>query len=185
MYLMRLCGFAAIAALASATGAVAAATPVNIADPNATTRAAHVEPGNRLAVQEVAPTSYFHATRAGLTPANGCVVIANAPPGKALILRQARVNTSLIQNAGGTAQLYANGTCDNNQGIIGTVTPGGMGISTVGFDPGLAIPTGGAFSAVLYSINGDVYVDGYTVAASVAPAAGQTIEASGTPQHAR
>ena len=180
-----LCAFSAIATLTSIGAAMAAATPVNIIDPNATTRAAHVEPGNRLAVQEVPPSSYFHATRAGLTPANGCVVIANAPPGKALVLRQARVNTSLIQNAGGTAQLYANGTCDNNQGIIGTVTPGSMGISTVGFDPGLAIPAGGAFSAVLYSINGDVYVDGYVVAASVAPVAGQTIETGGTSQHTR
>ena len=180
MRLSKLCMLTVSLGL-GASPVLAAATQVNIADPTATTHVAKVELGNRLAVQEVPPASYFHAARAGLTPANGCVVIATAPAGKALIVRQARVNTSLIVNQGGTAQLYANATCDNNQGIIGTVTPGNMGISTVGFDPGLAIPAGGAFSAVLYSINGDVYVDGYVVAAGVAPVAGQTIEVRGAP----
>ncbi len=89
---MRLLRLALLSAIASGAVAqtVTAATPVNIIDPNATTRAAHVEPDNGLAVQEVPPATYYH--RATFEIANACTLIATPPRGKALIVRQVRLS---------------------------------------------------------------------------------------------
>jgi hypothetical protein len=54
------------------------------------------------------------------------------------------------------------------------VTPAGLGLNTITFDPGLVIPAGGVLSAGGGSaINAEVIADGYTVASGVAPAVGQ------------
>lgn len=168
----KLCALGAALTFASATAALAAATQVNIADPNAASRAAHVEPGNRLAVQEVPPTSFFHSTFYNVI-AGGCQQITTPPYGKALIVRQVRVNITADPgpNANAYIGLYVNAGCDIS-GIVGRVTPAGLGLNTITFDPGLVIPAGGVLSAGGGSaINAEVIADGYTVASGVAPAA--------------
>jgi hypothetical protein len=176
MHRSKLCASAAIVVMASATAALGAGNPVNIADPNAATRMAKVEPGNRLAVQDVPPTSYYHS--AGLTIGD-CTQIAAAPPGKALIVRQVKLN---VFNADTPASIYANADC-SLAGIVGNTTVPVVGHDTITFDPGLAIPSGGVLSAHNNTANPmNAFVDGYTVASGVAPVvAGQTIQVSGGP----
>src|SRR5690348_5428782 len=78
---------AAALSVTSATAATAAATQVNIADPIAPSRIVRVDPGSRLAVQEVPPSTYFHAFKP-VNPASPCAVLAAPPSGKALVVQQ-------------------------------------------------------------------------------------------------
>jgi hypothetical protein len=179
MHLYRICALAAAAAVLSASAAMAA-TPVNIVDPNAASRAAHVEPGNRLAVQEVAPATFFHSG-AILSSADACVPLATPPAGKALIVRQVRVNVHDIGAVGGnnTIFVYLGEFCNE---VVGEVSPNAVGLVAITFDPGLVLPAGGTLSATAFgSPRADVNTDGYIVASSVAPAVGQTLQLSGRP----
>ena len=175
MQLSKLGAFTAIAALTSATAAMAQATQVNVTDPTSS-RKAHVEIGGRLAVQEVPPTSYYHRATLGIS--NGaCTQIAAPPTGHALIVRQVRLND--FSGGSSIVALYANANC-NIAGIVGDTAVPGVGHDTITFDPALAIPSGGALSAA--SGNSDsinAFVDGYTVGSNVAPVAGQAIQVSG------
>ena len=169
----KLCALAAFVTGVSATAAMAA-TQVNIADPANVNRKAHVEIGGRLAVQEVEPTSYFHSAHLGIY---GCTAVAVPLPGKALIVRQVRVHSI----TGGYITLHANADCSYG-GIVGEVNLPISGGYTESFDPGITIPAGGTLSAEPSdnnNVSGDIYVDGYTVASSVAPTVGQTIQVRG------
>lgn len=184
---MRALGIAVLSVIASCCGTLvyAAATQVNITDPTATTRGAKVEPGNRLAVQEVAPTTYFHYATIGV-PTDGCKTVATTPSGKALIVRQVRTNVfgTVTNNYFG---LYVGAGCPFS-GIVSDVEPAVSGQNTVTFDPGVVIPSGSVLSALNGGPGGmtlNVYVDGYTVATSVAPAASQMIEVHGRMPTAR
>src|SRR5436309_1510854 len=90
---MRVLQIALLSAIGSGavTQAMAQATQVNIADPNTSTRAAKVEPGNRLAVQEVPPASFSHQGAIGIL-GQSCEQIGVTPSGKALIIHQVRVH---------------------------------------------------------------------------------------------
>ena len=181
----------AVAISVSASAALAAATEVNIVDPTKASRAAQVEIGNRLAVQEVPPASFYHASYIAVSQGGSCSRIAGAPTGKALIVRQVRINTGSFGNTPGggpdhTLYLYANSNCDD-LGQVGSVTLSGVGLTTVTFDPGVAVPMGYGFSAQIVSttvIYANAYVDGYAVPANVAPVVGQIIEQAGS-RHSR
>ena len=179
----KLCALGATLTLASATAAMAAATQVNIADPTNVNRRAQVEPGGRLAVQQVEPTSFFHSTTLGFTHASGCVLIAAPPSGKALIVHEVRIDAYADPSPGESQNVVMYAGTDCTGAIIGDVNPPSLGATTVPFDPGLAVPSGSGLSA---NINGnvavEVYVDGYSVASSVAPAVGQTFVVHGRPQ---
>jgi hypothetical protein len=171
MHGFKVCAFALMATCVSAA-ALAAPTQVNIADPKATTRAARVDMDGRLAVEDVPPGSYFHAG-VSLTSASGCFAFAASPPGKALVVREVRVNTTA---SAGTGQLvlFDNGSCVSpvGFGLVATVNPPALGLTVVPFNPGLAIGSGGSLSAtVTGSIHVDVQADGYTVDSSAVPAA--------------
>lgn len=179
---MRLTSFCTITAAGvfAATAAMAAVTQVNVADPNATSRVAKVEVGNRLAVQEVSPSTFFHASKTALT-SGSCVTIATPPAGKALIIRQVRINVYVNPNPGSgqSVLIYPNSICGS--GLVGDINPPTIGLFTSTFDPGVAIPNGSVLSVFIGgSLTADVFVDGYKVDASVAPeAGGQTLELSG------
>jgi hypothetical protein len=169
-------GVAAVVVLGAA--AMTAATQVNIVDPTIPARVAHVDAGNRLAVQEVPPSTFFHAL--AVMPAPGCRTLAIVPAGKALIVRQVRIDVYADPTPGNgqNVRIYPNPTC--SAPAVADVNPPNIGVNTVTFDPGLVIPEGSEFSAeVAGSVAGEAYVDGYTVAPSVAPLAGQVIQAQG------
>jgi hypothetical protein len=181
MHAFKFCAVTALAALASASAAMAQATQVNIADPTAN-RTAKVEPGNRLAVQDVAPTTFFHAARFGLVSSNGCVPIALAPSGKALIVRQVRLDITANPSPGpDSIRLSTSPDCGAVGTVFGDVNPQTLGQNTVTFDPGLAIPSGGGlYAEAVGSIAAEAFSDGYTVASAVAPPVGQTLQVYGT-----
>lgn len=170
----------AIGATLAAAAAMAAATQVNVADPNATSRVAKVELGNRLAVQEVSPSTYFHNTTFSIQGSAGCVPILSPPTGKALIIRQVRVDAFVVSSTGNAENvaIFADGTCTSE---VADVNPATVGLYTSTFDPGLVLPNGSAMSVkVGNDIQAEVYVDGYKVDSSVVPlTGGQTIEISG------
>src|SRR5437763_2000753 len=129
----------AIAVCASANGTMAA-TQVNIGDPNKATRAANVEIGNRLAVQEVAPAAFYHSAHFGIGA--GCVRIAAPPSGKALIVRQVRITTVSVDPGPNTyLVLYVNSTC-SDAGAVADLFPQSIGLTPVVFDPGVTVPMG-------------------------------------------
>jgi hypothetical protein len=170
MRLSRIALLSATAAFA-ATQAVAAATQVNILDPTVTTRVARVEQGNRLAVQEVAPSTFFHHQTLGIAASPSCVAIATTPAGKALVIRQVRVNVTADPSPGSSDIIYVySGTGCSAGTEAGTVNPPTVGQTTMTFDPGLAIPNGSGMSVVVHgSLAADFYADGYSVAPAVAP----------------
>jgi hypothetical protein len=177
MHLSKACVSGTVIALACATSAISAATQVNITDPRATTRAALVEPGSRLAVQDVPPSSYFHKAYLGAGPA--CTPIATPPAGKALIVREVRVHSAYTSAT--FLAVYANTDCSLS-GIVGEADLPIASGYTITFNPGIAIPAGGTLSANGGTgVSGDFYVDGYTVSSPVVPAVGgQTIAVQGT-----
>ena len=183
MPLSKLCALGATLTLVSASAAIAQTTQVNVTDPTSS-RKAHVEVGGRLAVQEVPPTSYFHAQVFGAISASGCVVLATAPSGKALIVSDVRVSVYSVGTTGPGhyVAIYNDADCGMAD-VFGEVNPGAIGLNVVPFGPGMAIPAGGSVSVrVSGSPAADVYLDGYTVPSSVAPPVGQTIQTYGTPR---
>ena len=174
----KVCAVTAFVTSLSATAAMAAATQVNITDPNTANRGAHVEVGGRLAVQEVEPASFFHSAAVGII---GCTHVAVPVSGKALVVREIRVNS--ISTSGFIA-FYADATCTSGDLVAEVDLPiTGHGGYTVTFDPGIAISSGGALSAIPSGggdVSGNIYVDGYSVSASAAPVVGQTIQVRGS-----
>jgi hypothetical protein len=186
MRLISLCTLAAGAMLIT-SAAMAAATAVNIADPNAASRIAKVDVGNRLAVQEVPPSTYFHAANYDLTNSDGCFAIAMPPSGKSLVIRQVRVDVwkDPTPGQGQYVGIYPNGSCSGAD--VGEVNPAGFGQTIVPFDPGLAVPNGSSLGLFVGgNVGVVVYVDGYQVPSAVAPeAGGQVLQLSGTSRQRR
>jgi hypothetical protein len=163
----------ASAAIAIAGSALAAATAVNIADPTKPARIAHVDAGGKLAVEQAAPADFYHAATFATDNTTGCVVIATPPVGKALIVRQVRVNvfSDPAPGADNNVAIYADSTCTSE---VGDVNPATVGQTTISFDPGLAIPAGSAVSASIpphASVRAEEYVDGYTIVSTAVPGA--------------
>lgn len=182
---MRFASFALLSTVGifAASSALAAAQ-VNIVDPTITARVAHVDAGDRLAVQEVPPVSFFHADHFGVTGGAGCYIIATAPRGKALIVRQVRVNVLLDPSpgAGDGVTVYLGTTCSGAN--VGDINPPTLGLTTMMLDPGVAVPEGSGLSALaLGNVEMNLQVDGYTVAPSVAPVVGEVFQVRGRPRH--
>jgi hypothetical protein len=178
---MRFSSFALLGAICCATtSAFAADNPVNIADPTVAARVARVEPGNRLAVQDVAPSTYFHANNLNLS--GSCTTIATVPSGKALIVRQIRIDVynDPTPGTGKFVDILANGCV----GIVADINPPSIGQYVVNFDPGLALPESAVLSAgVATGIGAEAFVDGYLVAPSTAPiVGGQVVQMYGEPR---
>jgi len=171
MHSIKIFMLSILVASATASAAMGAPTDVTIVDPRNTNRAAGVEAG-RLAVQEVPPANFFHAIlNGGLSTGSGCITTAVPPTGKALIVRQVRLNVTLF--SGGSAILiYPNGNCAAGS-QIGAVSLNSTGLTVVPFDPGLAIPSGGSLAITIVGGSSSTvalaYVDGYTVPASEVP----------------
>jgi hypothetical protein len=167
-------------AICAATSAFAADTTVNIVDPTIPARIARVEPGNRLAVQDVAPNTYFHANNLNLS--GSCTTIATVPSGKALIVRQIRIDvySDPTPGNGKFVDILANGCV----GIVADINPPSIGQYVVNFDPGLALPDGAVLSAgVATGVGAEAFVDGYLVSPSVVPLVGQVVQTNGEPRH--
>jgi hypothetical protein len=129
--------------------------------------AAQVDTSGRLLTQQSSPANFFHAAAHQIGSASGCINIATAPNGKAIIVRQVRVDTT-TNPAPGSSQailIYVDKKCATD---VGTVNPPGIGLTVVPFDPGVGLRAGMSVQ-VFGSIIADIYVDGYLVPASSVP----------------
>jgi hypothetical protein len=143
---------------------MAAATQVNITDPKTATRAARVEIGGRLAVQDVPPANFFHSGGL-LSSAGPCVTFATAPATKAVVVRQLRVDvTDIVGGAtgGNNNIVFFFGSACNE--VVGQVTPSSVGLVTVTFDPGLVLNPGATLAATASgSPRAALAADGYLI----------------------
>jgi hypothetical protein len=164
--------------------AMAAATVVNIADPTTPSRIAHVDNNGRLMVgdgsgalsvdgtvnvQAAPPSSYLHQTGFG-TSSNGCTVVARPPSGKAMIVRDVRVDVyqDPSPGVGQLIAIYSDSTCST---LVGDVNPSTVGETVLPFDPGLGIAASSSLSIVAQgSVAAEVYTDGYSVPPGQVPA---------------
>lgn len=167
------------------TALAATSTIVNIADPATPSHVAHVDANGRLEVgdgsgpmtvdgytQTAAPSTFFHSNALNLGLSSGCVVLATPPTGKALVIREVKVDTVGNPATGGNAvnnyvHLFSDTTCTH---VIGGVHPGAVGLTVVPFDPGLGIPTKSGLSVkVTGALELDAYADGFSVPSAQVP----------------
>jgi hypothetical protein len=180
-------------ATVKATGSAA-----NIVDPITASNIAKVDPGGHLYVgdgvgpltvdgtlnvQAAPPSTYLHFSSGLLDSTHGCVTIATPLSGKAMIIRQIRINVIADPSPGSgqVVEFFRGASC--NTSLVGEVNPATVGQTVMPFDPGLGVPNGYALSAIVAgSIKAAVWTDAYTVSASSVPNASDLGPADSEPQ---
>jgi hypothetical protein len=178
------------------TALAATATVVNIADPTTPSRIAHVTSSgqlqtsgstsvtNTVSTELAAPNTYVHRAVFDLTTSSNCDEIAAPPSGKAMIVREVRINVDEDPSPGSGQDIaiYDSADCSGSTEVA-DVNPPTVGETIVPFDPGLGVPANSVLSAdVGGSVAAQVYTDGYSVASSQVPATGVTATGSEAPQ---
>src|ERR1700733_5221329 len=167
------------------TALAATSTIVNIADPTTPSHVAHVDATGKLEVsdgsgpmtvdgytQTAAPSTFFHSNALSLELNSGCVVLATPPAGKALVIREVKIDAVGNTNTGGDGSnnyvhVFSDKTCTN---LIAGVHPAETGLTVDPFDPGLGIPANSGLSVkITGSLEVDAYADGFSVPSSEVP----------------
>jgi hypothetical protein len=163
------------------TALAATGTVVNIADPTTAANVAKVDANGRLQVgggpvsltgtvttQIAAPSTYLHSSS---FPTGGtCTVVATPPTGKAMIVRDVRINVykDPMPGSGQYVAFYNDTGCFN---LVADANPATVGETVLPFDPGLGIRVGSVLSVVVGgSVAAEVYTDGYAVPPGQVPA---------------
>jgi hypothetical protein len=116
------------------------------------------------------PGNYVRGAAFDVAGGGGCVKVLAPPAGKALIVRNAEIDTfdDPSPGFGQTVELFV-GPCGE---LVADVNPPEIGPTSLAWDPGLAVPAGSELSAVgTGSLSAEVYASGYLVSASSVPAA--------------
>ena len=164
------------------TALAATGTVVNIADPTTASHVAKVDANGKLQVgggpvsltgtattQLAAPSTYLHSRFFPI--AGSCNVVATPPAGKAMIVRDVRIDVyqDPMPGSGQYVSLYSDNTCSS---LVGDVNPATVGETVLPLDPGLGIPAGSGLSVLVGgSVGAEVYTDGYAVPSGQGPAA--------------
>jgi hypothetical protein len=175
------------------TALAATGTVVNIADPTTASHVAKVDANGKLQIgggpvslsgtattQLAAPTAYVH--RFGFDNSSSCTVIAQPPTGKAMIVRDVRIDVYEDPSPGISqlVALYDDTTCSD---LIADVNPPTIGETVLPFDPGVGIPAGSSLSMVTNgSVAAEVYTDGYSVPSNQVPATHAAATRTRSPQ---
>jgi hypothetical protein len=190
-----LAAFAAALAVALAGPALAGSptgSPVNIVDPTTAADIAHVNSLGELeitglvTIQQSPAADFFHQSTFAVSGGT-CETIATPPSGKALIIKEVRIDVFSDPSPGGgqNAPIFT-GSSDDCATQVGDVNPPTVGQFVVPFDPGLGIPVGTALNA---RCNGQLecefYVDGFVVAAGDVPSSGVIAPVAGPSQQHR
>ena len=159
---------------------------MNIADGTNAAQIAHVNAAGSLQVagtvttQLATPASYSHSAAFNVDSTRAWVQIATPPTGKAMIIRQVRVDVFADPSpgVGQNIQLYAGTGCSTT---IADINPSGIGEVILPFDPGMALPAGAKLSANVFgSVKAEFFGDGYVVPSAQVPASAVNI--STTPE---
>jgi hypothetical protein len=162
------------------TAFAAGATVVNIADPTNPANVAKVDASGKLQTsgsvtntvntELTAPSAYLHTATFGLNSSQGCVTFATPPSGKAMILREVRIDVFSL-TATGPAQnvvIDTGARCDGSP--VADVNPATVGETVLPFDPGLGIKAGSGLSGFVDgTVQAEVYTDGYSVPSAAVP----------------
>jgi hypothetical protein len=155
------------------TAFAASATVVNIADPTTPAHKAQVNSSGQLQTSgstsitntvstELAPSSAFLHGENG-AQSSRCSVVLTPPQGKAMIVRQVRINVFADPSPGESQDVAIFTGIDCNS-FVGEVTPPTAGETILPFDPGLGIPAKSGLSAETGgSVEAQVFADGYSV----------------------
>ena len=173
------------------TALAATGSLVNIADPNNAANLARVSSSGSLKVgdgrgpltvdgtvtaQQATPRTYVHAAAFGLDSGVGCHVLATPPNGRALIVREVRLDVLQNTTSSGEIGIFADTTCQLAD-LVGDVDLPTIGQTVVPFDPGLGIKAGSAISVKVWPTTSDIaeaFLDGYTVPSSQVPSSAFT-----------
>jgi hypothetical protein len=163
------------------TAFAAGATVVNIADPTTPANVAKVDASGKLQTsgsvtntvntQQAAPSAYLHTATVSLTASRGCVTFATPPSGKAMVLREVRIDVFSVTStgAGQNVLIYTGVNCDGF--LVGDVNPATVGETVLPFDPGLGIKAGSGLSGFADgTVQAEAYTDGYSVPSAAVPA---------------
>jgi hypothetical protein len=180
----------AIALFIALGGTAAAATGslVNIADPTNAAHIAHVNASGQLQIsgstsvtntvntELAAPSTYVHSTTLDLTGSSGCVEIATPPSGKAMIVRDVKIDVYSDPSPGSAQHVNIyDGTKCSLAALVADVNPATVGETTLPFDPGLGVPANSGLSTFVGgSVEAEIYTEGYSVAPSQVVATGIT-----------
>jgi hypothetical protein len=175
------------------TALAATGTIVNIADPTTASHVAKVDASGRLQIaggpvsltgtattQLAAPSAYIHAF--GFNNGPSCQAVATPPAGKAMIVRDVRIDVYQDPSPGISqlVALYNDTTCSN---LVADVNPATIGETVLPFDPGLGVAAGSALSAITNgSVAAEVYTDGYSVPSNQVPATPAAATRTHSPQ---
>jgi hypothetical protein len=155
------------------TGAFAVTTLKNVVinDPGGINQA-HVDATGSLQSSAAPPANFFKFSNV-LT--HNPMPLAIPPAGTALIVTSIHMDTydDPAPGVGHNVIFRVQDThCTTRTSIVDDVTPGGVGMTVLPFETGLAVPADNALCAEQNgSEKADVYVFGYTVPASTVPAA--------------
>lgn len=175
------------------TAFAASATVVNIADPTTPAHKAHVNSSGQLQTSgstsvtntvntELAPSSAFLHGENG-AQSSACSVVLTPPRGKAMIVRQVRINVFQDPSPGENQVVNIFTGIDCNS-FVGAVNPPAAGETILPFDPGLGIPAKSALSAETGgSVEAEVFADGYSVPSSQVPTSGIRSTGFKAPRH--
>jgi hypothetical protein len=113
--------------------------------------------------------NFVHSNTAKAKAANGCIQLQAAPAGKAVVIRQIRVNVVADPTPGAAdaVVVFTGSTCTTQ---VARANPGGVGLTVIPLDPGLAFkaPTR-LFVSASGGLEAEVTADGYLVPASELP----------------
>ena len=129
---------------------------------------------------EAPATALFRGS--AFPPSNGiCTPVATPPAGKALIIKSVVLDTYNIASPGiGKNTLFWVGI-NPCQTLVLDINPPGVGVISVPFEPGLAVPTGKRLWVSAGAISTEVYVFGFTVPADTVPRTSLSVSATGRP----
>lgn len=141
-------------------GAIAATSLVGIVAANGTR--AGVTGAGQLNVAEAGPVTFREL---GVPSPSGCATIFKVPAVDGFIIKSITFDTWADPTPGGgnVAAVYSGAGCSAANEVF-VANPGGVGDSTVPFDPGFAVGPNGILT---YNVGGnvlaDVYITGYLV----------------------
>ena len=145
---------------------------------------AQVTPANQLRVAEMDASRHrrFHAFASG----GGACINFPIPPGNSYMVKQVEFDVYGNASPGpsDTVYLYAASNCVD---AVASSTPPGTGPIVIPFEPGIAIPSGGAVSVRVQStgLDAEIYILGYLMQANAVPAPSTASAAASTPRPAR
>jgi hypothetical protein len=156
-----------LAVMSGAVWSVDAYTNVAVQDPTNGRKAA-IDVQRQLLVKDTrGAADLLHGTyvRFWKPALTACTAIATPPAGKSLVIKSLMSNTYINPTPGSGHFIYFYvGTGCVASSVVGSINPGGIGIDSLSFEPGLVVPSGQSlFFYKSSTIQSEVFGTGYSI----------------------